>query len=235
MDVWSEDDFAIDPASLAKRLLGQRLVRLLPDGSRLAGLIVETEAYLGERDLAAHSVGARRTARTEPMFGSPGTIYVFLTYGMHHCVNVVCGAVDEPVAVLIRALEPVEGMEQMRSLRGGSRSLRATDLCSGPAKLCQALAIDRSLDGWRFQNGPKRGVGELRIERTRGRALPQDRLLNTPRIGVEFAGEWATAPLRWAIRENPHVSRGRPSGERNGARSGSRVQNSKRVARSTGR
>ncbi len=235
MEVWSEDDFAIDPASLGKRLLGQRLTRILPDGARLAGVIVETEAYLGARDLAAHSVGARRTARTEPMFGSPGTIYVFLTYGMHHCVNVVCGAVDEPVAVLIRALEPVEGLEQMRSLRGGSRSLRATDLCSGPAKLCQAMAIDRSLDGWRFQDGPKVGVGELRIERTRRRAIPRSRTVNTARIGVDYAGEWASAPLRWAIRESPHVSKGRPSDVPRSSGGGGRLQNEKRVARSTER
>ena len=109
MDRIPRSFLAVDPEKLARRLLGQRLVRTLGDGTRLAGIIVETEAYLGVRDRAAHSFGGRRTPRNESMFARPGTAYVYFTYGMHHCVNVVCGRRDEPVAVLIRALEPVEG------------------------------------------------------------------------------------------------------------------------------
>jgi len=152
-------DFTLDPATLAKSLLGVRLVREL-EGERLVGRIVETEAYCGPEDKAAHSVGWRRTERTEPMFAKAGTSYVFLTYGMHHCFNVVCGdkneGLDQPVAILIRALEPLEGIETMRRLRAAPasknarardpKSIRDRDLCSGPAKLCQAMSIDREFN-----------------------------------------------------------------------------------------
>lgn len=213
--------FEAGPEALAKRLLGQRLVRVLEDGTRLAGIIVETEAYLGVRDRAAHTFGGRRTARNESMWREGGTAYVYFTYGMHHCMNVVAGRAGDPVAVLVRALEPVEGMEVMErnrrrrasgtpatpgvegealAIRG--RGLVVTELCSGPARLCQAMAIDRSLDGEDMTRSSR-----LFIERVRSRA-PADRyLVCTPRIGVGYAGEWARRPLRWYIAGNPNVSR----------------------------
>lgn len=196
--------FAVGPALLARRLLGQRLVRALADGTRLAGTIVETEAYLGAEDRAAHTFGSRRTPRNEAMYGPPGTAYVYFTYGMHHCVNIVCGAVNEPVAVLLRALEPTEGLERMRTLRGLTPDAPATALCSGPGKLCAALGIDRALneDDLTVSDG-------LWVERVRARALPDDEVANTPRIGVDSAQEWAAKPLRWYIRGNPHASRRR--------------------------
>jgi DNA-3-methyladenine glycosylase len=193
--------FARGPAELARRLLGQRLVRVLENGERLGGLIVETEAYLGAPDRAAHSFGGRRTARVEPMYGEPGTSYVYFTYGMHFCFNVVCGRVGEPVAVLIRALEPMEGVERMRELRGG---VADRDLCRGPARLCEALAIDRRLNGVDLA-----ADGRLFIEVARGRPMESRHLANTPRIGVGYAGRWARRRLRWHVRASPHVSGGR--------------------------
>jgi DNA-3-methyladenine glycosylase len=189
-----------DPVTLAKALLGQRLVRIL-DGERIAGLIVETEAYLGIPDRAAHTFGGRRTARNESMWGEAGHAYVYFTYGMHYCMNVVAAGPGEPVAVLVRALEPAEGVERMRGRR--PRAKRDTDLCSGPAKLCEALGIDRGLDGADLVDGD-----ELFIEQVRRRAMPAGRIVTATRVGVAYAGEWADRPLRFYVKDNPHVSRG---------------------------
>ncbi|MFG0326049.1 MAG: DNA-3-methyladenine glycosylase [Phycisphaerales bacterium JB037] len=187
---------------VAVDLLGQRLVRILPDGSRLAGIIVETEAYLGVTDRAAHSFGGRRTPRVESMYARAGTAYVYFTYGMHHCFNVVAGKPGEPVAVLIRALEPVEGLDAMFAAR--AKAKKPEDLCSGPGKLCQALAIDRTLDGEDLIEG-----GVLFLERASRRPIRTGEIVRTPRIGVESAGKWpgrwAERPLRWYL-PSPHVS-----------------------------
>ncbi|MBC7772629.1 MAG: DNA-3-methyladenine glycosylase, partial [Pyrinomonadaceae bacterium] len=143
--------YAADSASLAVSLLGCRLVRVLDDGTRLSGIIVETEAYTGIEDQASHAFGGRRTPRNESMYAQPGTAYVYFTYGMHFCMNVVCGDEGEPVAVLLRALEPVEGIEQMVQRRNAGRTLKVpiteSQLCNGPGKLCQAMGIDRALNG----------------------------------------------------------------------------------------
>jgi len=202
--------FCKDPRRLAQDLLGMVLVRVLDDGTRLAGRIVETEAYLGVEDRAAHSFGGHRSPRNESMYARAGTAYVYFTYGMHHCFNVVCGKVDEPVAVLVRALEPLEGIEHMRGRRTTRRRrspLREVDLCSGPGKLCQALDIDRSLDGEDLCASPR-----LFIERTArvgGGVGPiePERIRVSARIGVESAGVWARRPLRWFCADSPHVSR----------------------------
>jgi DNA-3-methyladenine glycosylase len=201
--------FARDPKTLARDLLGQRLVRILDDGTRLAGLIVETEAYLGVGDRAAHSYGGRRTARNEAMYARPGTAYVYFTYGLHHCFNVVCGREGEPVAVLVRALEPTEGLAAMRELRNGARkgprtALPATALCSGPARLCQALAIDRGLNAVDLA-----ADAGLFVEVARPGPIARGLIGSSGRIGIEYAGEWAARPLRWFIRGNPHVSAAR--------------------------
>lgn len=191
--------FATDAGTLSRKLLGQRLVRVLPSGQRLAGLIVETEAYLGEPDRASHAFGLRRTARNEAMYGQPGTAYVYFTYGMHFCFNVVCGRRGTPLAVLIRALQPVEGEATMSITRETSRS---TALCSGPAKLCQTLQINRELNGIDLVSDAR-----LFIERARRGRLDDSALVNSPRIGIEYAADWARKPLRWHIKGNPHVSR----------------------------
>jgi len=189
-----------DVVTVARSLLGQRLVRVLPDGMRLAGIIVETEAYLGIPDLAAHTCNGRRTARNASMWQDGGTAYVYFTYGMHHCFNVVAEKQEQPVAALIRALEPVEGMERMYAHR--ARARRDVDLCSGPAKLCEALSINRTLDGVDMVTSKV-----LFIEQERQRAYSATRIRTTPRIGIAYAGEWTDKPLRFCLRNHPHVSR----------------------------
>jgi DNA-3-methyladenine glycosylase len=206
--------FSEDPICVARRLLGQRLVAV-EAGERVAGTIVEVEAYLGARDRAAHTYdrgaradqksGGRRSARNAAMFLEGGHAYVYFTYGMHHCFNVVCGKVDDGVAVLVRALEPTEGLETM--FRRRTRARREKDLCSGPAKLTQALGIDLSHNGIDL-----RGNRSLWIERLRARALPMSKIVATPRVGVAYAGEWARKPYRFFVRDNPHVSAGPKAG-----------------------
>ncbi len=187
--------FSDDPVTVARNLLGQRLVRV-EGGKRLAGIIVEVEAYLGARDRAAHTYGGRRTPRNESMYLRGGHVYVYFTYGMHHCMNVVCGERDEGVAVLLRAIEPTEGLDLMFARRAAAK--RPRDLCSGPAKLTRAFGIDRSQDGLDL-----RVSRELFIERRRGRAT----ITSTPRIGVDYAGPWAKRRLRFLISGNVHLSR----------------------------
>lgn len=210
-------DLARPPAACARALLGCTLVRTLPTGEQLAGVIVETEAYGGSRDAASHSYRGRRTPRNESMYGPPGTAYVYFTYGMHFCFNVVCGRADEGVAVLVRALEPTAGIEEMRRRRSahrraGATSLRDRDLCSGPARLCQAFGVERSLDGSPLTEpgGTLRLLGRRAAEGGRGAPGPPRRLGTigrSPRIGVAYAGAWAEKPRRWFFVGHPCVSR----------------------------
>jgi len=201
--------FATDPETLARELLGCTLVRILDDGARLAGEIVEVEAYLGAIDRAAHTYGGRRTPRNESMWKRPGTVYVYFTYGMHWCMNISAGALGEPVAVLLRAIRPTEGLERMRELRnaGGRRRspLPDRDLCAGPARLCQALAVDRALDGVDVvaPGAP------IFVERRKPGRVSDDQIASGPRVGVGYAGEWADRPLRFALAGSPYVSRPR--------------------------
>jgi DNA-3-methyladenine glycosylase len=183
--------FARDPLVVGPDLLGKLMVH----GDRSLR-IVEVEAYRGRHDPASH---ARRgiTARNQVMFGPPGHWYVYFTYGMHWCANVVCGAEGEAAAVLVRAGHPVTGLEAMYDARRVAR--RDIDLCSGPAKLCQALDVDGRC------NGTDAIDGDLRIaddhQRTPGAVV------TTGRIGVSDGAE---LPWRWLISDNPHVSH-RPS------------------------
>jgi len=211
-----DPDFFTQPTiELARALLGQRLVRRL-DGRRLAGIIVETEAYIGEDDLACHAA-AGRTARTEVMYGPPGHAYVYFVYGMHHCLNVVSEPPGYPAAVLIRALAPSEGIPAMARRRGLDAKLgaeipgltplrlaRATSepgpifraLLSGPGRLCQALAIDRTLSGASLCDR------ELFLEAgTAPRAIEV-----TTRIGVDYAGPWREKRWRFVVADSPWVS-----------------------------
>jgi len=163
------------------------------DGRRVAGRIVETEAYIGPDDPACHGYRARRTRRNASLFGPPGTAYVYFTYGMHWCLNAVTEAPGFPAAVLIRALEPVAGLATMRRRR---RGLADGELCSGPAKLCAALGVTGRLDGVSLQ----RGV--LRIVRSSSRQRRD--IIVTPRIGISRAVDW---PLRFLLKGSPWVSR----------------------------
>jgi len=181
-------------ASLALDLLGSRLVHDSPEGS-VGGSIVEVEAYRGPEDLAAHSARGR-TPRNAVMFGAPGHLYVYLIYGLHHCLNVVAGPGHKPEAVLIRALAIDEGIELARARRGAS--VPATGLASGPGNVGRALAVDRTLNGVDLVRGP------VRVEPRVGRPPATSR---GPRIGVAYAGAWASRPLRFWITDDPHVSR----------------------------
>ena len=188
-----------DVVAVARGLLGQRLVSRV-DGHRTSGVVVETEAYLGVSDKAAHTFGGRRTARNATMWGEGGHAYVYFVYGMHHCVNVVAGDEGDPVAVLVRALEPDEGEATMWHRRPAAR--RTTDLCSGPGKLCEALGITRGCDGADIVSGDR-----VFVERLRQRALPSIKIGSGPRIGVAYAGEWQHEKLRFWVKGNSHLSR----------------------------
>jgi DNA-3-methyladenine glycosylase len=195
-------DFARDAQTLAVDLLGTTLARRLPSGLILRGRIVETEAYIGVRDRASHAFGGRRTPRNEAMYATPGTAYVYFTYGMHFCFNVVCAAKGDPQAVLIRAVEPLEGIEEMRLLRGLGAAASDRLIASGPARLCQAFAIDRNLNAVNLVTGDT-----LWLEPAARTTRTTRRPLRTPRIGVDYAGAWAKRLLRFVDPETQHASR----------------------------
>jgi DNA-3-methyladenine glycosylase len=178
---------------VARQLLGKYLVRKHPHGTAV-GRIVETEAYIGPEDKACHAARGR-TVRNEVMFGPAGHAYVYFIYGFHHMLNIVTEGVDFPAAVLIRAVEPVKGVELMQARRGTGK---VTNLASGPGKLCEAFAIDRSL------NGSDVCGKVLYVEDT---AEPATNVVTTPRIGVDYAGKWKNKPLRFLIGGNPFVSK----------------------------
>jgi len=188
--------FARDTLTVARELLGQRLVRVL-DGVRLSGRIVEVEAYIGEKDQASHA-RCGLTERNAPMFGPPGHAYVYFIYGMHHCFNVVTERQNYPAAVLIRALEPLEGIEVMQAQRGDVPHIRLT---SGPARLCQALGIDRRFDGADLC-GPD---ALLFIEENE--TVPGEATATSPRVGVRGDATALSAPWRFYIHGSRHVSR----------------------------
>jgi DNA-3-methyladenine glycosylase len=184
--------------AVARELLGKRLVVPAGEGARVSARIVETEAYLGAEDKAAHSYGWRRTARTETMYGRGGTVYVFFVYGMHHQFNVVTGPEGRPTAVLVRAVEPEEGIEIMRERRGVSKE---RELTSGPGKLCKALGIDRSFDGEDMTKSRR-----VWLEDAGARIRPEE-IAAGPRIGIAYAEEYALKPWRFWIKGNVFVSK----------------------------
>ena len=178
---------------VARQLLGKYLVRKHPDGTTI-GRIVETEAYVGPEDKACHA-SRGRTARTEIMFGPAGHAYVYFVYGFHHMLNIVTEQSDFPAAVLIRAVEPVRGIELMKKRR---RIQEPRHLASGPGKLCEAFAIDRTLNGSDL-------CGSVLYLRDNGDAAAD--IIARPRIGVDYAGRWKHKPWRFLIRGNPFVSK----------------------------
>lgn len=190
------DFYARDTIEVARELLGKRLVRVLPDGSRLSGRIVETEAYLGTEDPACHSFSGRRTPRTELLYGAPGHSYIYFIYGVHFCFNVVTAEEGVPEAVLVRALEPQEGLEQMRAHRG---HVGVQQLTSGPGKLCQSLRLGRDENG-------------LDLTACKTLWLEEDadiNLLETlegPRIGLGNVHDAAHWPLRFGLYGSPFLS-----------------------------
>lgn len=175
---------------VARDLLGTMLVRRL-QGELVAVRLTEVEAYLGEGDPAAHTYRGRRTARNASMWGEGGRLYVYFTYGLHHCANVVTRRAGEPEAVLLRGGVVVLGHELVRARRGGREDL------FGPAKLCQGLGIDRSLDGAPLT--PATGVWVTRD----GAEVRPEQVAALPRVGVAYAGEAARWPLRFLLRPGP--------------------------------
>lgn len=178
----------------ARRLLGYVLERTLPDGTVLSGMIVETEAY-DQSDAASHSY-RRRTPRTDAMFGPAGHLYVYFTYGMHYCCNIVTGPEGHGSAVLIRALQPLNGVEEMSRLRGGRTG---TDLTNGPAKICQALRIDKTWNGHDLRTEPIRLISP-----PSGKGILAKDIVASTRIGITRDTDrlW-----RFYVRGNPYVSR----------------------------
>ena len=181
---------------VARALLGKTLVHDGPEG-RTAGRIVEVEAYRGPADRAAHSSGGRRTPRNEVMYGPPGYAYVYFIYGMYFCMNVVCQPAGVPEAVLLRALEPLEGIALMRRRRGLPDGPEWR-LCRGPGALCRALGITRAENGADLVRGPLRIVDAPPV--------PAARVARTARIGVAYAGADAARPWRFLLRGSPAVS-----------------------------
>jgi len=188
--------FARPSPEVGPDLLGRILVRKVGDGRLLSARIVEAEAYQ-EDDPASHSFRGR-TNRTEVMFGPPGHAYVYFTYGMHHCMNVVTGSTGEGSAVLLRAAEPLEGLEEMARLRG-TNDPRA--LCSGPGRLCQALGIDRAENGLDLVRGRLLWLLE-------GAPVAPSAISVGPRVGITSGTE---RPWRFSVRGDRFVSRARPA------------------------
>ncbi|MCM3869940.1 MAG: DNA-3-methyladenine glycosylase [Pyrinomonadaceae bacterium] len=182
--------------TVARELLGNLLVVPATDGTRVSGIIVETEAYRGPLDRASHAYGGRRTKRTETMYGLGGTVYIFFVYGMYYQFNVVTNVKDVPHAVLVRALQPIDGIELMRHRRHGQPD---RNLTNGPGKLCIAMGIDRKLD--------RADLLGTDVWLEAGEKIPPRKIVSGPRIGIDYAGEWVDKPWRFWIKDNPFVSR----------------------------
>ena len=194
MEKLTRDFYARDTLTVARELLGNDLVREL-NGERLICRITETEAYIGRCDKACHAYGYKRTARTQTLFAPPGTAYIYIIYGMYHCLNFVTEAEGEPAAVLLRGLEAVSGLTTLRRLRypGNSGPLTAyqqKNFLNGPGKICKALSLDRS------QNGLDLTGDTLYV--VRSGETPE--LIHTgPRIGIDYAEEAVDFPWRFWI------------------------------------
>lgn len=193
--------FARSARVVAQALLGKRLVRVV-NGERLAGIIVETEAYCdsAETDLACHASAnkGRPTARTQVMFGPPAHVYVYLTYGMHWMLNIVTGTEGQANAVLIRAIQPLEGLAQMAANRHPRPQRQWTN---GPAKLAQAMAIDKTFNGRNLCTD-----GVIFVEN--GETVSAETIQNGPRVGMGKTPEpWFSMPWRYSIKNNEYVSK----------------------------
>ena len=181
-----------DTEIVAREMLGA-VLECRSDRGVTSGVIVETEAYVGEHDPACHAA-AGRTRRTEPLYGRPGLSYVYFIYGVHWCFNAVTRAEGLPSAVLVRAVEPVEGVDLMRERRGPK--IHGVNLANGPGKLCAALGIDGKMNGVSLQRGP--------LVVREGISIDDDQIVTTERIGITKAADW---PLRYYIKGNPYISR----------------------------
>lgn len=183
---------------LAKKLLGCHIFTSI-DGITTAGRIVETEAYCAPEDRASHAYNLRRTRRTETMYQSGGRAYVYLCYGIHHLFNVVCGPEGLPHAVLIRAVEPVVGLEVMKNRRGTNRE--DSRIAAGPGKLSQALGINLKLDG--LQLSEENGIWIEAVEES----IDEADIVEAKRVGIDYAGKWKDKLWRYYIGNSTAVSK----------------------------
>lgn len=202
---WPLSWYEGDTLDVAKRLLGHKLVHVV-NGVKRSGIIVEVEAYKGPDDKAAHSYGGRRTERTEIMYESPGHAYIYLIYGMYHCFNVITAPEGTPQGVLIRALEPVEGIEDMKQARYGKTDITKSqfkNLTNGPGKLCKAMGITLE------QKGLLLTSDELYIEEvTEDHHLSHTYDITAgPRINIDYAEEAVHYPWRFYFEGHPFVSK----------------------------
>ncbi|XP_014249492.1 uncharacterized protein LOC106666661 [Cimex lectularius] len=207
-------DYDRPATELAKFLLGKVLVRRKEGGEEMKGIIVETEAYIGGLDKASHSYKGKKTKRNAPMFMKPGTAYVYITYGMYHCFNI--SSQGEGAAVLLRAIEPIYGINDMRdnkavnakvkkkssfNLKKDHRSLCIREICNGPSKLCMALDIDKKLNTEDLSISTNLWV-ENNLD------VDNKDIINCSRIGLNsIYGEWMTKPLRYYIKDNLYISK----------------------------
>ncbi len=186
-----------DALTVAKELLGKLFLSETAEGTTI-GRIVETEAYKGPEDKASHAYGNRRTERTETQFGPKGHAYIYLIYGMYYCFNVTTGNTEnKPEAVLLRALEPVEGIDLMKQRRPVAKGV-LVNLANGPSRLCMAMGITKKLNGHDVTLPP------LNIDD--GESVPAKDIVHTTRIGVDYADEWKHQPWRFYIKNNVYVS-----------------------------
>ena len=189
------DFYERDTLLVAKELLGKQLVRITNDGTTI-GKIVEVEAYIGPNDAAAHTFKGLRSNRTEVAFGPGGFSYVYLIYGMYHCFNIVTSTIGKPEVVLVRALEPIEGIDLMKKRR---KTDLLKNLCSGPGKLCSAMSITKLDNGVYLCTNDFYLLGSDNI--------PESDIVATPRINIDYAGEAKDYPWRFIIRGNKFVSK----------------------------
>lgn len=181
--------------TVARDLLGKLLVVPATNGKRVSGMIVEVEAYRGPEDRASHAFGGRRTKRTETMYQPGGLAYVYFVYGMYYQFNVVSNVEDVPHAILVRAVQPVEGIDLMRKRR---HTQPDHNLTSGPGKLCIAMGIDRELD--------RADLLGNRVWLEEYQRIPAAQISKGPRIGINYAEEWVDKPWRFWIKGNGYVS-----------------------------
>jgi DNA-3-methyladenine glycosylase len=186
-----------DTVSVARALLGCVLWRRLEHGELLAARIVETEAYLGANDMASHARRGLRSTRNESMYLEGGHAYVYFTYGMHWCLNVVTQDADVAEAVLLRAAEPLRGIEAMRERRPKAKKER--ELMNGPGKICMALDVDRRMDGQSLR-------GDSLWLTVRDLEVADHDIAVSSRVGIDNSGDAAAWPLRFFLRGNPNVS-----------------------------
>lgn len=180
---------------VAKELLGKYMVHETKDG-RTVGKIVEVEAYIGPEDPACHAYQGKCTSRTQIMFGQGGHAYVYLIYGVYYCMNIVTNQESFPEAILIRGLEPIDGLALMKQRRKTEKLLQ---LCSGPGKLCAAMGITK------LQNGLDLEGEELYL--LEGERISPESISSTPRINIDYAGEGKNYPWRFIIKDSPFVSK----------------------------